>query len=91
MNTAGELAFIREALERNRQLRTYWIGGSTDAKIGSTINYSDYNTTELGNHFAGRSNKRCFEILCITAVQVGIKKLVKCEILTDMSKTDMRR
>ena len=46
-----ELIFVQESQQRNRNVGSYWIGGSTDAEIDSTIRYSDYYTNgSSGNH-----------------------------------------
>ena len=50
LNSEEELNFIREGQKRNRELGSYFIGGSTDAKEGSTLNYADIYTNGSGNH-----------------------------------------
>ena len=42
--------FVREDQKTNRQLRGYWMGGTTNASVDSTIGYSDYYPNASGNH-----------------------------------------
>ena len=50
LDSEKELNFIRGGQERNRELGSYFIGGSTDAKEGKTLNYADIYTNRSGNH-----------------------------------------
>ena len=53
LNSKEELDFVSGGASYHIVIQSYWIGGSTDADKGSTLNYSDYITDESGNelHF----------------------------------------
>ena len=52
LNSEEELALILSN-HRDRDVQRYWIGGSTNRREGSTIEYStDYITSGSGNHIA---------------------------------------
>ena len=52
LKSTGEQELVKGVQVGNGELDSYWIDGSTDAPVlpGETIYYSDYITTESGNH-----------------------------------------
>ena len=49
LNSKEELDFVRGGASYHIVIQSYWIGGSTDADKGSTIEYSEYYTNMSGN------------------------------------------
>ena len=49
MNSEEEFDFVRGGADYHSVIQSYWIGGSTDADKGSTIEYSEYHTNVSGN------------------------------------------
>ena len=61
LDSQEELDLIRQGQKRNRELWSYWIGGSTAAEIDSTIKYSNYYTNGSGNHIVWQCNNMSYE------------------------------
>ena len=49
LNSEEELDFVRTGAGYHSVIQSYWIGGTTDADKGSTIEYSEYYTNMSGN------------------------------------------
>ena len=49
IDSRPEQNFIREAQKGLNDIRSYWIGGSTDIKKGDIFTSSGYSTTESGD------------------------------------------